>query len=77
MYSMDIPSSSNRNYLFENGDYNQFNLELLDLDWNNLFDGLTTEKMWYCFHSIYCKLLDKYVPSVISKVKETPSLPSG
>ena len=48
-------------------------VELLDLDWTSLFDGLTTEKMWHFFHSIYCKLLDKYIPSVISKVKDSPS----
>ena len=31
---------ANRRYLFENGDYDQFNLELMKLDWNGLFYGL-------------------------------------
>ena len=27
-------------YLFENGDYDQFNSEVMDLDWNELFCDL-------------------------------------
>ena len=42
---MDIPISSNRKYSYEKGDYNQFNKELIDLDWNAMFNGLTTEEM--------------------------------
>ena len=70
--SMGIPTSSGRKYLYEKGDYNQFNRELLDLDWNVMFNGLTTEEMWHHFHSIYCKLVDKYIPSVIPKANNSP-----
>ena len=44
----------------------------MDLDWNTMFNGLTTEEMWHHFHSIYCKLVDKYIPSVIPKAKNSP-----
>ena len=70
--SMSIPISCNREYLYEEGDYNQFNRELIDLDWNAMFNGLTTEEMWHHSHSIYCKLVDKYIPSVIPKAKNSP-----
>ena len=54
------------------GDYNQFNGELIDSDWNIMFNGLTTEEMWHHFYSIYCKLIVKYITSVIPKVKNSP-----
>ena len=41
----NIPSSRNRRYLLENGDYDQFNSDLMDLDWNELFCDLTVEEM--------------------------------
>ena len=59
-------------YVYEKDNYNQFNRELTDLDWNIMFNGLTTEEMWHHFHAIYCKLVDKYIPSVIPKVKNSP-----
>ena len=40
-------------YLFENVDYDQFNSELIDLDWNELFCDLRVKEMWQCFHSTY------------------------
>ena len=70
--STGIPISSKRKYLYEKGDYYQINKELTDLDWNTMFNGLTTEEMWHHFHSIYCKLVDKYIPSVIPKAKNSP-----
>ena len=63
--SVHIPTTSNRRYLYERGNYQQFNYELINLDWDGLFSGLSVEAMWNCFHSIYCKLLDKYVPGVV------------
>ena len=38
-----------------------------------MFNGLSIEDMWNCFHSIYCKLSDKYIPSVVcSTVRNSP-----
>ena len=70
--STGIPISSKRKYLYEKGDYYQFNKELMNLYWNTMFNGLTTEEMWHHFHSIYFKLVDKYIPSVIPKAKNSP-----
>ena len=44
----------------------------MDLDWNTMFNGLITEEVWHHFHSIYCKLVNKYIPSVIPKAKNLP-----
>jgi len=63
--TITVPSSSNRKYLFGNGTYDQFNLDLISLDWNDMFNGLVVKEMWNFFHSIYNKLLDKYIPSVV------------
>ena len=71
--SVHIPTSSNRRYLFEKGNYQQFNSDLMNLDWDSMFNGLSVEDMWNCFHSIYCKLSDKYTPSVVcSTVRNSP-----
>ena len=43
-----------------------------EIDWNNWFYGLTVEEMWQCFHSIYCKLLHKFIPSVTFEVRDLP-----
>ena len=39
--SVHIPTSSNRRYLYERGNYQQFNYELMNLDWDGLFSGLS------------------------------------
>ena len=49
-------------YVYEIGDYQNFNEELLDIDWDCLFTGMSVEDMWATFHARYIALLKQYVP---------------
>ena len=45
LYSVDISESRNSRYLYESGDYHNFNEELLDIDWDGLLTGMSVEDM--------------------------------
>ena len=45
LYSVDVSESRDSRYLYENGDYQNFNEELLDIDWDCLFMGMSVEDM--------------------------------
>jgi len=61
IYSVRVPESKNTKYLYERGDYQAFNDELLDIDWDHLFIGKSVEEMWADFHARYISLLNEYV----------------
>lgn len=70
---VNIPILTNRRYLFEHGNYQQFNIKLMNLDCSSMFNGLLVENIYNCFNLIYYKLLDKYILKVvISKGKDSP-----
>ena len=50
-------------YLYNRGDYVSMTRDLLNTNWEVLFEGLNTEKMWLLFHSKLLFLIDKYVPT--------------
>ena len=45
LYSVDVSESRDSRYLYENGDYQSFNEELLDINWDCLFMGMSVEDM--------------------------------
>ena len=53
LYSVNVSESKNSRYLYESGDYQNFNEELLDIDWDCLFTGMSVEDMWAKFHARY------------------------
>jgi len=57
-----IESRSVSKYLYNRGDYTSLTRELLNTDWEVLFEGLDTENMWQLFHSKLLSLIDKYIP---------------
>ena len=65
LYSVDISESRNSRYLYESGDYHNFNEELLDIDWDGLLTGMSVEDMWATFHARYIALLKRYVPITV------------
>jgi len=60
VYSAD---STTVKYLYNNGEYQHFNIELLNFDWDHAFDGMSVDEMWSIFHTKYTHLLNKYVPT--------------
>ena len=63
IYSIRIPESKNSKYLYEKGDYQSFNEELMCTDWDQLFTNMSIEEMWAIFHARYMSLLNKYIPT--------------
>ena len=63
IYSIRIPESKNSKYLYEKGDYQSFNEELMCTDWDQLFTNMSIEEMWASFHARYMSLLNKYIPT--------------
>ena len=43
--------------------YTDLVTELLDVDWAQVFDSLSTDDMWSYFHNIFANLIDKHVPT--------------
>ena len=63
VYSISVPESKNNKYLYEKGDYQSFNEELMYTDWDQLFTNMSIEEMWASFHARYMSLLNKYIPT--------------
>jgi len=64
IYFVRVSESKNTKYLYERGDYQAFNDELLDIDLDHLFTDKSVKEMWadFEFHARYILLLNKYVP---------------
>ena len=50
-------------YLYNRGNYTSITSQLLNTNWEVLFEGLNTEEMWSLFHSKLLFLIDKYIPT--------------
>jgi len=50
-------------YLHNHGDYTSITSQLLNTNWEVLFEGLNTDEMWSLFHSKLLFLIDKYIPT--------------
>ena len=46
--------------------------ELLNTDWEVLFEGLDAENMWHLFHSKLLSLIDKYIPIQLVEPNSKP-----
>ena len=69
IYSIRIPESKNSKYLYEKGDYQSFNEELMCTDWDQLFTNMSIEEMWASFHARYLSLLNKYIPTQRTSIR--------
>jgi len=47
-------------YLYNRGDYASITSQLLNTNWDVLFEGLNTDEMWSLLHSKLLFLIDKY-----------------
>ena len=63
-FQLEVPVASYTQYLYDKGDYESINEELLDEDWTVLFQDLSISAMWELFHSELLYLMDKCIPSV-------------
>ena len=50
-------------HLCNRGDYASITRQLLNINWEVLFEGLNTEEMWSLFHSKLLFLIHKYFPT--------------
>ena len=59
-------------YLYWNGDYESMKHELLNTNWEQIFENLNMQCMWSVFHSKVLLLIDKYIPTRIFKSYSKP-----
>ena len=62
-------------YLYDKGDYESMNDELLNEEWKVLFQDLNISAVWEVFHSKLLYLMNKCIPSVnfsSAKVRSYP-----
>ena len=72
-FQLQVPLATYIQYLYDKGDYESINEELLHEHWTVLFQDLSISGMWEVFHSKLLYLMDKYIPSVnISSAKQGP-----
>ena len=50
-FQLEVPVATYTRYLYDKGDYESINEELLDEDWTVLFQDLSISAMWEVFHS--------------------------
>ena len=58
--------------IYNHGDYMSMTRELLNTDWEVLFEGLDTENIWQLFHSKLLSLIDKYIPIQLVEPNSKP-----
>jgi len=58
-------------YLYDCGDYESMEQELLDINWDEVLTTNDVNKAWLLFHSNFVDLFDKYVPVAHSGQKTT------
>ena len=53
-------------------DYQSFTDDLLNTDWEQLFEGMLVEEMWAIFHAKYMSLVAKNILLLLLMIQKLP-----